>query len=380
LVSRKIEGRALASLKFDLASRKIEGKALALLKIDGTELVSPKKRKPISLNKKTLPIIAGSFLLTGLGVYLYASKVEARNYKLETIRVTTYGGGDPPNGHLPESSEPSAMQPGDRHFRILHISDLHLSDPETDKLRFLEEITDGDFDLVVLTGDVFENYTGLKYASSLLSRRPRLGAYAVLGNHDYYNYSFFNKIAGRINRRYRHPMVYRDVQPMIKALQNNGYDVLLNEARTHKEGVHVVGVDYPGIDPTDLTSLVSQAPEGFMKLALFHMPRHLEMFMNAGVDFAVGGHTHGGQIRIPGLGAIITDSELSRKEASGLIYRGKTTFHISRGLSADPRSNFRLFCPPAATIIEVRHKPYAVHPEAGKLAAATPSFSSSFKD
>lgn len=308
------------------------------------------------MNKKNLSILAGSAILTGLGVYLYASKVEAKNFKLETVRVTTYGAGDPPSGNGNKSAEKSI-------FRILHLSDTHLSEPESEKLSFLEEVTDGDFDFVVLTGDVFENYTGLKYASSLLSRKPKLGAYAVLGNHDYYNYSFFNKIIGRINRRWRHPMEYRDVKPMIDALSNNGWDVLLNESRTHSEGVHVVGVDYPGIEPAELTRLVQQAPDGHMKLALFHMPRHLHTFVDAGVDFAVGGHTHGGQIRVPGVGALITDSELSRQEASGLIYRGKTVFHISRGLSADPRSNIRLFCPPAATIIEVVHKPHAVHPE-----------------
>jgi len=331
------------------------------------------------MNKKTLPLLAGSVVLTGLGVYLYASKVEAKNFKLETVRVTTYGADEPPsgnvngngNGNLSGSGNGNIGGNGSVHgkhaekkiFRILHLSDTHLSEPEAEKLRFLEEVTDGDFDLVVLTGDVFENYTGLKYASSLLSRQPKLGAYAVLGNHDYYNYSFFNKIVGRINRRWRHPMEYRDVKPMIKALSNTGWDVLLNESRTHAEGVHVVGVDYPGIEPAELTRLVSEAPDGHMKLALFHMPRFLHTFVDAGVDIAVGGHTHGGQIRVPGVGALITDSELSRKEASGLIYRGKTAFHISRGLSADPRSNFRLFCPPAATIIEVVHKPYAVHPE-----------------
>ncbi len=318
------------------------------------------------MNKKTLPILAGSAILTGLGVYLYASKVEAKNFKLETVRVTTYGGiaeEGPHSSRVPESNNNHDENHDKKIFRILHLSDTHLSDPESEKLRFLEEITDGDFDIVVLTGDVFENYTGLKYAPSLLSRKPKLGAYAVLGNHDYYNYSFFNKIVGRINRKWRHPMEYRDVNPMINAMQNNGWDVLQNESRTHAEGVHVVGVDYPGIAPDELTRLVSEGPDGYLKLALFHMPRYLHTFVHAGVDFALGGHTHGGQIRVPGVGALITDSELSRKEASGLIYRGKTVFHISRGLSADPRSNFRLFCPPAATIIEVVHKPHAAHPD-----------------
>ncbi|MBI2809226.1 MAG: hypothetical protein HYX67_00130 [Candidatus Melainabacteria bacterium] len=91
------------------------------------------------MNKKTLPILAGSAILTGLGVYLYASKVEAKNFKLETVRVTTYGGGSGSssgNGNHDENHDKKI-------FRILHLSDTHLSDPESEKLRFLEEITDG---------------------------------------------------------------------------------------------------------------------------------------------------------------------------------------------------------------------------------------------
>jgi len=285
-----------------------------------------------------IPLLAGSFLLAGLGVYLYASRVAARSFRLEKVSVTTYGGGGK-----------------DRTFRILHLSDLHLSYPETDKLEFLEKVTDQEFDFVVITGDVFENFAGIQFATSLLKRRPRLGAYAVLGNHDYYNYSMLNKIVGRINRRFRHPMAYRDVSSMVEALERVGYTVLRNQSRTHDEGVHVVGIDYPGISPQLLEDL-SKAPDGYMILNLFHMPKHLHLIQNSGAHLALGGHTHGGQIRIPGIGALITDSELARHEASGLVRRGDTIFHISRGLSADPRSNFRLFCPPAATIIEVTHK------------------------
>lgn len=291
---------------------------------------------------KNVPLVAGSFLLAGLGLYLYASRVAARSYRLEKVSVTTYGGGDPGGK--------------DRSFRILHLSDLHLSYPETGKLDFLEKVTNLDFDFVVITGDVFENFTGIQFATSLLKKRPRLGAYAVLGNHDYFNYSMFNKIVGRIHRPLRHPKVYRDVAPMVEALTRAGYTVLRNQACTHDEGVHVVGIDYPGIHPSVLKELSAQAPDGYMILNLFHTPKHLREIEKSGAHLALGGHTHGGQIRLPGIGAIITDSELARHEASGLVRRGDTIFHISRGLSADPRSNFRLFCPPAATIVEVTHK------------------------
>jgi predicted MPP superfamily phosphohydrolase len=148
----------------------------------------------------------------------------------------------------------------------------------------------------------------------------------------------------------------RDVTPMVRALQKGGYDVLMNESRNHPEGVHVVGLDYPGIEPQALLDLTAQSRPGQMILTLFHMPRQLRLIQQSKSHLALGGHTHGGQIRLPGFGALITDSELARHEASGLVYRGDTTFHISRGLSADPRSNFRLFCPPVATVLEVTHR------------------------
>lgn len=299
---------------------------------------------------------AVSLVAAGAAAFYYARKIEPKKYKLETVRLIT---GD---GNAWRSREGNGKRTGEerverRLFRILHISDLHLSKPESDKIDFIRKITDDDFDLIILTGDVFEDHSGIEYAENLLTRRPRLGAYAVLGNHDYYDYTMFHKIVGRMIRTFRHPKQKRDVTPFVEALQNGGFDVLRNEARCLKEqGLHIVGIDYPGIKEYELARLAAQAPAHHLNLCLFHMPRDLHYITNAGFHLALGGHTHGGQVRIPGFGPIITDSELSRHEASGVIRRGETTFHISRGLGADPRSNIRFFCPPAATIIEVHHQ------------------------
>lgn len=287
-------------------------------------------------------LLAGSTLLAGLGVYVWASQVEPRRYKLEVLDVVI---GD---------HTPALMSRIQAPLRVLHLSDLHLCYPESDKIKFIEMVTDDNYDLVALTGDIFEDYSGLLYASSLLSKKPRLGAYAVLGNHDHYNYGLLHKTFGRIVKRYRHPPLRRDVKPMVKALEQAGYVVLRNEGQSHGDsGVYVVGVDYPSAHPDELRALLSQAPPQWLRLLLFHIPINLESIVSAGAHLALGGHTHGGQIRIPGLGPIITDSELPRHEASGLLWRGQTAFHISRGLGADPRTNVRLFCSPAATVLNV---------------------------
>lgn len=309
--------------------------------------------------QKYLLTAAGGLALAGAGAYLYASKIESRRYQLERVRVIT-GDGNAwrhrrrGNGN---GQTQAPQEPAKRVFKILHLSDLHLKHPESHKIEFIQSITSQTYDLIVLTGDVFEDMSGLKYAKYLLASKPKFGAYAVLGNHDYYDYTFFHKIVGRLIKRFRHPPEMRDVQPMVESLQDAGFEVLRNESRSlHEHGLHIVGVDYPGIQQERLIELAAKAEDDDLILALFHMPRNLHFYSRAGVHLALGGHTHGGQIRIPGVGPLITDSELPRKEASGLVRRGNTTLHISRGLGADPRSNIRLFCPPAATILEVHHQ------------------------
>jgi len=291
--------------------------------------------------KQVAQIAAGSTCLTGLGTLLYANQVAPKRFQLETVSLTTGGGVDRKLS-----------------YRILHLSDTHLCHPEKEKIDFIKKVTDDDYDLVLLTGDIFENFTGIAYATEILSRKPRLGAFAVLGNHDYYNYTIFNKTFGRLIRKFRNPKEKRDVKPMVRALEKGGFQVLKNQSVSlAASGLHLVGIDYPTIAHARLRELVEEASPDQFVLILFHVPINLDRISTAGAHLAVGGHTHGGQIRLPGYGAIVTDSELPGREASGLFFRGRTAFHISRGLGADPRSNIRLFCPPAATVIEVTHSP-----------------------
>lgn len=289
----------------------------------------------------------------GAGAFAYA-RYEARQYRKQVLAVenaslrlgATAGGGSWDASH------------NVRALKVLHISDLHLTGNESRaKLEFLEQITDDEYDFVFLTGDIFQDDHAVRHARSILSRLPRIGAYAVLGNHDYYCYSMFNKTIGRLLPKHRHPSKQpRDVEPLVDALTAVGFQVLRNEARYLKdEKICIVGVDYPKIERERMKKLVARAPEDWLVVALFHVPLELEAYEEAGVDFAFGGHTHGGQIRVPGFGAIITDSELGRREASGVTLRGRTVFHVSRGLSADPRTNIRIFCPPEASVIELTY-------------------------
>lgn len=322
------------------------------------------KSFPAPSVSSNLWLAVGSLLALGAGTYCYARYIESRNYKLEKQSFRwdriAEGVGVGSKHELSLLAESTAVLPlaGERPpLRILHISDLHLSHPETHKIDFLRRVTDDDFDFVFLTGDVFEDYSGLPFIERILSRPPRLGAFSVLGNHDYYHYNMWHKTVGRLWRRYRHPPEYRDINPIVAALETAGFYVLRHEAVSIPAAkVHLVGIDYPSIASAQLLDLVKPAPENFLKIGLVHVPTNLTQLANVGIDLAFAGHTHGGQVRIPGYGPLFTSSELPPKEASGVVKRGNLTLHVSRGLGADPKTNFRLFCPPCATVIEL-HSP-----------------------
>jgi predicted MPP superfamily phosphohydrolase len=307
-----------------------------------------------------LGFFIGGTALTAAAAYFYGNRIESQKYRLERLHVSL-------SEHLDRSINPDGqgdgqIQSGDQSINkltILHISDLHLCGPDERKAAFLRYATGFDYDMVVLTGDIFEHEDGVKHAAALLSKKPRLGAYAILGNHDYYAYTTFNRIVGRLIKRYRNPSKRRDVSSFNTALEENGYTVLRNESvRLSEEKISLIGVDYPSIDEPSLQKLVSKAQPEDLLIALFHMPKNLEYYVRSNIRLVFGGHTHGGQVRIPGIGAIVTDSEMARHEASGLVWRGKTLFHISRGLGQDPfpLTNYRFFCPPAATVLEITYQ------------------------
>jgi predicted MPP superfamily phosphohydrolase len=72
-----------------------------------------------------------------------------------------------------------------------------------------------------------------------------------------------------------------------------------------------------------------------------------------GADLVLAGHTHGGQLRLPGIGALVTNCDLDRSRARGLSSHGDAALHVSAGLGTSPYAPFRFACPPEATLLTI---------------------------
>ena len=127
------------------------------------------------------------------------------------------------------------------------------------------------------------------------------------------------------------------------------------------QGVAVAGVDDPhlGLDRYDR---IAGRPFGQpdLRLGLTHSPepRVLDRFAADGYDLVLAGHTHGGQLRVPGVGALVTNCGLDRSRARGASRWGAHMWlHVSAGLGTSPFAPVRFACPPEASLLTLVPRP-----------------------
>jgi predicted MPP superfamily phosphohydrolase len=104
-----------------------------------------------------------------------------------------------------------------------------------------------------------------------------------------------------------------------------------------------------------------------LRLGLTHSPepRVLDRFAGDGYDLVLAGHTHGGQLRVPGYGALVTNCGLDRSRARGASRWGTHLWlHVSAGLGTSPYAPVRFACPPEASLLTLVPRPVA--PRAGQ--------------
>ncbi|HEX7146920.1 MAG TPA: metallophosphoesterase [Actinomycetota bacterium] len=284
--------------------------------------------------------LAGAVAVAGAACVGYGILVERDWYRLRRERV-------------------EALDPGQAPLTVLHLSDLHMTASDARRVAFLERLAAEPVDLVVLTGDMLGEPAGLGPVLEALGRfRPRLGAVAVLGSNDYWAPRFRNPLTyfmGPSSRRGRSSP--RNPWPeLVEGLEARGWTVLSNR-RGQLGDVELAGLDDPHIRRDDPATAVPANGDARprLRLGVVHSPyrRVLDAFAGNGYDLVLAGHTHGGQVCLPGVGALVTNCDLPRDRVRGLSRWGSSWLHVSAGLGTSKYAPFRFACRPEASLLTV---------------------------
>lgn len=291
---------------------------------------------------RTAGWIAGSLVTAGAATLAYASLVERNLFTLRRYDVPV----------LPADAEP---------FRILHLSDLHLTPGQQRKQQWVAALAGTDPDLVIVTGDNLAHpdaVPAVERAYGPLFDYP--GAF-VFGSNDYAGPVWHNPLGylqrGRPGEIRGEPLPYEDLRAL---LTGAGWADLNNARTTLKAGgrtVELVGVDDPHVSLDDYPSVAGPAsPDADLHLGLTHSPepRILDAMAADGFPLLLAGHTHGGQVRVPGVGALVTNCGLDRRLARGLHRwpaTGAAWVHVSAGVGTHPTAPIRFACRPEASLL-----------------------------
>lgn len=220
-------------------------------------------------------------------------------------------------------------------YRILQLSDLHADLHPQFVQRAVEVIKGLDYDLAVVTGDfrtsTHSDHTDATAASIEILRHLKTPTYATLGNHDFLIKVPILEAAG------------------IRFLLNEHIEIQRNGAR-----VALVGIDDPSFYEThNLDRALNQVGKESCKILLSHSPETASEAADRGIDLLLAGHTHGGQICLPGGFPLKLDKTITRAQAAGVWSEGALQGYTSRGTGATGVPA-RFNCPAEVTIHVLR--------------------------
>lgn len=299
---------------------------------------------------QTRTALLGGGALLGAATLAYA-RWEAASYRLRRVNVPMLEAGQPD-------------------LRILHLSDLHMT-PSRHRLQdWVASLAELRPDVVVVTGDFLSHREAVDPVLSALDPLLDTPGAFVLGSNDYYAPRPINPFSYFAGPSDLHPNRPELPWPdLVARLTSAGWAHLPNASTAVEAGGRVVeirGVDDPHIERDDYAR-VSGSPRDDADIAIgvAHAPylRVVDAMAADGVDLMLAGHTHGGQVRVPGLGALVTNCDLDRGRARGLSQherplmefaphdRPDMWLHVSAGLGTSPYAPIRFACPPEATLL-----------------------------
>jgi predicted MPP superfamily phosphohydrolase len=237
---------------------------------------------------------------------------------------------------------------------LVHVSDLHFASSDRRKTRFLASLPARD--LTVVTGDLLGEPQAVEAtALALASIRSTGASYFVLGSNDYFAPRPLSYLAYFRKRRRRRRSSPGGARELIARLEQDGWMHLQNRRIVHEVNgtrLELLGLDDPHLGRHDLRAAPRGDPSAF-GLAVVHSPDPVPELAALGYDLVLCGHTHGGQVRMPLVGALVTNSTIPTRLCMGLSRFGRTILHVSPGLGTSKFAPFRFLCRPEATILEL---------------------------
>jgi predicted MPP superfamily phosphohydrolase len=290
----------------------------------------------------------GAGALIGAGSLGYALW-EARQFTLRRVTVPL----------LPEGHEP---------LRVLHLSDLHVTPNQLKKQDWVSWLAELEPDLVVNTGDNLAHPDAVPTVLDCLAGLLDVPGVFVFGSNDYFAPSMRNPFRYLLpDDGTRH--VHDPALPwpeLRRSFLDAGWLDLTNqfgELKVKGTSFAFVGVDDPHLSYDMLPLVAGPARDDVdVRLGVTHAPylRVLDQFVRDGYDAVLAGHTHGGQICVPGVGALVTNCDLEPARAKGLHRHpagsepgdpDSAWLHVSAGVGTNPYAQIRLACKPEATLL-----------------------------
>ena len=247
-------------------------------------------------------------------------------------------------------------------LRILHVSDLHLLPWQAGKIRWVQGLAALEADLVVATGDLLGHPEAIEpCVAALAPLSAAAPSLLVLGSNDFFAPGLRNPLKYFTGPSKVKPRQRRlETDRLVAGLTEAGWLLMDNQrtrVTTSAGTVDVMGLGDPhiGRDRPGQVDWTPPAEPVALRLGLVHAPyrRALDALADGGCDLALAGHTHGGQVRVPGLGALVTNCDLPRRQARGLSRHGDMWLHVSAGLGTSMYAPVRFCCRPEATLLTV---------------------------
>lgn len=230
-------------------------------------------------------------------------------------------------------------------LRIVQISDIHIGRFMGPKLlgRCIDQVNALEPDLIAVTGDLLDHTRDIPWGFPILGRlRARHGVFVILGNHDVH--AGADQVEEGLRRHTPHTV-----------LRDDFVTLRIDGAPLHVVGVNDLGRDWARgvIEHPGLTAVLPELPDDEPVLLLSHRPDLFPQAVAAGIELTLSGHTHGGQIALPGLRSRpLTLARFMTPFDRGLYVEGDSTLYVNLGIGCTGQ-RIRLFAPREISIFEI---------------------------